>query len=70
MEVRRGEKLMTKYYFVDEPDKLYTLKQICNVFDELAVSEGKNEKGYKWIDFVNPIAEAEMCFDITIEEKS
>ena len=61
---------MTKYYFVDEPDKLYTLKQICNVFDELAVSEGKNEKGYKWIDFVNPIAEAEMSFDIIIEEKS
>ena len=61
---------MSEYYFVDEPDKLYTLKQICNVFDELAVSEGKNEKGYKWIDFVNPIAEAEMSFDITIEEKS
>ena len=61
---------MSEYYFVDEPEKLYTLKQICNVFDELAVSEGKNEKGYKWIDFVNPIAEAEMSFDITIEEKS
>ena len=61
---------MSKYYFVDEPDKLYTLKQICNVFDELAVSEGKNERGYKWIDFVNPIAEAEMSFDITIEEKN
>mgnify|MGYP003129201792 FL=1 len=61
---------MSEYYFVDEPEKLYTLKQICNVFDELAVSEGKNERGYKWIDFVNPIAEAEMSFDITIEEKS
>jgi len=61
---------MSKYYVVDEPDKLYTLKQICNVFDELAVSEGKNERGYKWIDFLNPIAEAEMSFDITIEEKN
>tara|TARA_R110002051_G_scaffold132261_1_gene205891 strand:+ start:277 stop:474 length:198 start_codon:yes stop_codon:yes gene_type:complete len=59
---------MSEYYFADEPNKLYTLKEICNLFDELAESEGKNEKGYKWIDFVNPIAEAEMSFDIAIKE--
>ena len=70
VRVALGAQEMDKYYFADEPNKLYTLKEICNVFDELAESEGKDEKGYKWIDFVNPIAEAEMSFDITIEEKS
>jgi|TARA_R100000482_G_C5047093_1_gene110958 hypothetical protein len=57
---------MSKYYFVDEPNKLYTLKQICKIFDSLAETEDKNNKGYKWIDFVNPIDEAQISFDVSI----
>jgi|TARA_S200002703_G_scaffold98328_1_gene85002 hypothetical protein len=61
---------MSKYYFVDEPNKLYTLKQICKICDSLAKTEDKNNKGYKWIDFVNPISEAQISFDVSIEEVS
>ena len=57
---------MAKYYFKDKPEKQYTLEQICVIFDELAETEGKDEKGYKWIDFVDPIGEAEATFDMEI----
>ena len=67
---------MASEYYIEEHEgygerKIYSFTKLCDYFDDLDRSEGKTdneEKSYKWKDFVDPMGEAEMLFNLTIRE--